>query len=123
MAKIFKGRIIALAILQFIILIITLLPTINTDEDFTGFLESITMLFFFVNMTHEYISFSIITFKLMYYKHRYEFKNHACRMIGLCIANMAALTYGVVGFFSITVTTLCLEINKEYNIVDENGVE
>ena len=76
------------------------------------------MLLFLVMMMHEYVSVVLITFRLMWNLHRFEFKEHACRMIGLSLANLCALSYAIIGFYGVSVTSLCLEINQNYLYID-----
>lgn len=53
----------------------------------------------------------------MYQYHRYEFKNHACKLMSLMIANIFALFYAVLGFYSVTLVAAC--IHSEINLIQD----
>ena len=75
------------------------------------------MLFLTVLMLQEYLWASTTKFQLMYQYHRYEFKNHACKLMSLMIANIFALFYAVLGFYSVTLVAAC--IHSEINLIQD----
>ena len=117
----FKLRIITVSALQAIVILITLIPQLISDYNIIILIESAIMLTVLVLITHEYLSASIITLRLMSNLHKFEFRRHACRMISLSVTTMISLFYACIGFYSITLVTACLEINTYFNIVSEDG--
>ena len=111
LTKWFKGRIIFFAIIKLTVIFVGIIPRFVSDFTVITLIESLTMLIFLVMMMHEYVSVVLITFRLMWNLHRFEFKEHAFRMIGLSLANMLALCYAIIGFYGVSVTSLCLQIN------------
>ena len=66
----------------------------------------------------EYFWISTTRMYLMYKLHRYEFKRHRYRLLGLSTAILFSLVYVVMGVYSVTLVVTCIE--SEIKILGED---
>ena len=72
------------------------------------------MFFTLILSLQEYLWVSISRIYLMHKLHRYEYKLHSCKLIGLQCANLFSIAYAAMGFYSVTLIASCVLSEREY---------
>ena len=107
-----KGRIWLAAMIQVYILVIIFVPSFNFY--YVCMVQGAMSLFILALTLQEYIWSSMTRLCLMRKLHRYEYHQHACRLIGLQVAIIISLSYAVLGFYSVTLAAGCVWSESKY---------